>query len=136
MTKLDEVEKAERDDESSTGAKAAGLKLATSKGGRVKGSSSKKMEAETQPSPFGERVEPKVDWEAKRKTEKGAGPGRKPKKSLEEGKSEGGGRRRRRWRSPKAASASALPRAPERRRGHQRNDATVGRDRTRPTSSR
>ncbi|XP_075742142.1 uncharacterized protein LOC142795288 [Rhipicephalus microplus] len=91
MTKLDEVEKAERDDESSTGAKAAGLKLATSKGGRVKGSSSKKMEAETQPSPFGERVEPKVDWEAKRKTEKGAGPGRKPKKSLEEGKSEGGG---------------------------------------------
>ncbi|KAH7931487.1 hypothetical protein HPB49_025700 [Dermacentor silvarum] len=88
--KLEEVEQVERDDENSTGTKAAGLKMASGKGGRPKGGS-KKMEAETQPSPFGERVEPKVDWEAKKKSEKGAGPGRKPKKSLEEGKSESGG---------------------------------------------
>ncbi|XP_077490321.1 DNA topoisomerase 2-alpha-like [Amblyomma americanum] len=91
MTKLEEVEKAEREEESASGAKAAGLKLASSKGGRAK-AASKKMEAETQPSPFGERVAPKVDWEAKKKSEKGAGPGRKPKKSEEGGpKSEGGG---------------------------------------------
>lgn len=92
-TKLDEVEQVERDDENSTGTKAVGLKMASGKGGRPK-SGSKKMETETQPSPFGERVEPKVDWEAKKKSEKGTGPGRKPKKSFDEGKSEsaaGGG---------------------------------------------
>lgn len=91
MTKLEEVEQAERDEENSSGAKAAGLKLGSSKGGRAK-AASKKMEGETQPSPFGERVAPKVDWEARKKSEKGAGPGRKPKKSEEGGpKSEGGG---------------------------------------------
>lgn len=89
MTKLDEVEQAERDDENSSSTKA--LKLASAKGGRTKGGASKKMEAETQPSLFGERVAPKVDWDAKKKAEKGAGTGRKPKKSEDGIKTEGGG---------------------------------------------
>lgn len=72
--KLAEVEQQQRDEEASGGVKLAGK----SAKGRPK--PSKKMEAETQPSPFAERVIPKIDWEVKKKSEKGA-PGRKTKKA-------------------------------------------------------
>ncbi|CAN8003376.1 unnamed protein product, partial [Ixodes hexagonus] len=82
--KLDEVEEQERQDEAGGGAKAV------VKTGKGRPKPAKKMEAETQPSPFAERVLPKIDWEAKKaKAEKGA-PGRKPRKAAEDGvKTEG-----------------------------------------------
>ncbi|XP_049267876.1 DNA topoisomerase 2-beta [Rhipicephalus sanguineus] len=63
LTKLDEVEKAQRDEENSTGVKAT----KGSKGGRSKAAAPKKAESETKPSAFAERVVPKVEWEAKTK---------------------------------------------------------------------
>lgn len=84
MAKLDEVEEAQRRDEAAGGAKAV------VKTGKGRPKPSKKMEAETQPSPFAERVQPKIDWEARKaKAEKGA-PGRKSRKAAEDGvKTEG-----------------------------------------------
>ncbi|XP_068236454.1 DNA topoisomerase 2-alpha isoform X2 [Palaemon carinicauda] len=64
ITQLDELEEKERQDEqqgNDGGKKASG-----------KGRGPKKMKVETMPSPFGERVIPRIDAELKRKAEKAA----------------------------------------------------------------
>ncbi|XP_064478636.1 DNA topoisomerase 2-alpha-like [Ornithodoros turicata] len=71
--KLDEVEKQEREDETST------VKTVV-KTGKGRAKSAKNTSEETKPAVDGERVIPKVDWEAKKKAPAGtAGKGRQKK---------------------------------------------------------
>ncbi|XP_077509861.1 DNA topoisomerase 2-alpha-like [Amblyomma americanum] len=100
--KLDEVEEVERNEES--GAKAP----KGSKGGRGKAGTSKKTETETKPSALGERVVPKIEWEAK-KADKGTGPRRGARKADHDADAST-------ERSPDDPDQSAPAKAPQRKR--------------------
>lgn len=100
--KLDEVEQAQRDEEN-------GVKASKGpKSGREKAGTSKKIGTEVKPSVLGERVVPKIEWEAK-KIDKGTGPRRGARKADHDGGAST-------ERSPDGPGQPELAKAPRRKR--------------------